>query len=122
METQSRTLQVPIYIRSAMIALVQVFDIVIHVASDMVEPIRILSNVFIFVWLAIVVSGRMSHIPWRVASSFVGVYVFMNAMFVVIEGFINPVNGQFRTTLFVLVGVTVALSVLLTNMIAKRKA
>ena len=104
----------------AVIALVQVFDIVIHVASDMIEPIRITSNVFIFVWLGIVLSGRLNHNPWRVASGFVGVYLLLNAVFVATEGFINPANDQFRTVLFVLVGVTVALSVWLTNTIANR--
>lgn len=103
-----------------LIALVQVFDIVIHVASDMIEPIRITSNLFIFVWLGIVVSGRLNHIPWRVASGFVGVYLLLNAVFVATEGFINPTNDQFRTVLFVLVGVTVALSVWLANTIANR--
>ena len=104
----------------AVIALVQVLDIVIHVASDMIEPIRITSNVIIFVWLGIVVSGRLDQNPWRMASGFVGVYLLLNAVFVVTEGFINPANGQFRTVLFVLVGVTVALSVWLTNRIVNR--
>jgi hypothetical protein len=102
----------------AVIALVQVLDIVIHVASDMIEPIRITSNVVILVWLGIVVSGRLHHIPWRVASGFVGVYLLLNAVFVATEGLINPANDQFRTVLFVLVGVTVALAVWLANTIA----
>jgi hypothetical protein len=104
----------------AVIALVQVFDIVIHVASDMIEPIRITSNVVIFVWLAIVVSGRLNNRPWRVTSGFVGVYLLLNAVFLATEGLINPANDQFRTVLFVLVGVTVALSLWLTNTIANR--
>ena len=105
---------------AAVISLVQVFDIVIHVASDMIEPIRITANVFIFVWIGIVGSGRLNHIPWRVTRGFVGVYFLLNAVFVATEGFINPANGQFRTVLFVLVGVTVTLSVWLTNKIANR--
>ncbi|GEM_PF-700984 len=99
----------------ALIAFVQVFDIVIHVATNQIEPIRIASNVVIFVWLGLVVSGRLDHMVWRVASGFVGVYVLLNALFLVEEGLINPTNGQFRTVLFVLVGVTVALGVWLTN-------
>lgn len=111
------------YILSTVIALVQVVDIVIHVANDMIEPIRIAASVFIFVWLGIVLSGRLSARPWRVAGGLVGVYVLLNAVFVATNGFTNPDNdGQFRTVLFVLVGVTVALSVWLTNTIAKRSA
>lgn len=104
----------------AVIALVQVIDILIHVGNDMIEPIRILSNVFILVWLGIVLSGRFNQIPWRVASGFVGVYLLLNVVFVATEGFINPANGQFRTVLFVLVGVTVVLSVWLTCRISNR--
>ena len=65
-------------------------------------------------------SGRLNHMAWRVTSGFVGVYLLLNAVFVATEGFINPANDQFRTVLFVLVGVTVALSVWLTNTIANR--
>ena len=105
----------------AVIALVQVADILIHVGSNMIEPIRIASNLFILTWLGIVVSGRMNHRPWRLASGFVGVYLLLNAVFLAMEGFINPANGQFRTVLFVLVGATVALSVWLTNSLANRE-
>ncbi|MFZ4661454.1 MAG: hypothetical protein ACOYNY_30885 [Caldilineaceae bacterium] len=110
--------QKPTIVLFVTIALVQVFDIVIHVANGMIEPIRITSNVFIFVWLGIVVSGRLKQSLWRVASGFVGVYLLLNALFVATEGFINPANDQFRTVLFLLVGVTVALSVWLANTIA----
>lgn len=120
MEVQNRGQKTKIYILSVVIALIQVLDIVIHVGNDMIEPIRLLSNVFIFIWLGIVVSGRLNHMPWRVASGFVGVYLLLNAVFLGTEGFINPANGQFRTVLFVLVGVTVALSMWLTNTIANR--
>lgn len=105
----------------AVIALVQVADIVIHVGSDMIEPTRILSNMFIFIWLGIVVSGRLNHMAWRVHSGFVGVYLLLNAVFLAMEGFVNSANGQFRMVLFVLVGVTVALSVWLANSLANRE-
>ncbi len=105
----------------AVIALVQVADILIHVGSDMIEPIRIASNLSILVWLGIVVSGRMNHRPWRLASGFVGVYLLLNALFLATKGLINPANDQFRTVLCVLVGATVALSVWLTNTVANRE-
>lgn len=38
------------------IALVQIFDVIIHGASDQLEPLRVSSNVIILVWLAIVIS------------------------------------------------------------------
>ena len=112
-----------IYLLSAVIALVQLVDIVVHVGNDMIEPIRLLSNGFIFVWLGVVLSGRFNHIAWRTAGLFVGVYFLLNAIFVATEGFTNPENGdQFRTALFVFVGATIALSVWLTNTIATRSS
>ena len=45
--------------------------------NDMIEPIRIASNVFIFIWLGIVVFGWLNHNPWRVASLLVGVYLLL---------------------------------------------
>ena len=122
MEVQNRGQNTQIAVLSVLIALVQVLDIVIHVGNDMVEPIRIVSNISIFVWLGVVVSGRLNHIsPRRLAAGFVGVYLLLNAIFFATEGFTNPDNGdQFRTTLFVLVGVTVSLSVWLANTVENR--
>lgn len=109
------------YILAALIALVQVFDIWVHVATDQIEPIRIASNMFIFVWLGIVVSGRMNQMAWRLMGGFVGIYVLLNIVFLSQEGLTNPENNdEFRTVLFVLVGVTVALSVWLTSTLANR--
>lgn len=110
-----------LYILCTVIALVQVFDIVVHVATDQIEPIRITSNVLIFVWLGIVASGSLNQMAWRVAGGFVGVYAVLNVIFLAENGLTNPDNNdQFRTVLFVLVGVTVALSVWLASTIAKR--
>lgn len=120
MEAQNTNRKSLIYILAAVVALVQVFDIVIHLANGFFEPIRLTSNVFIFVWLGIVLSGRLNHISWRVMSGFVGVYVLLNVVFVATEGFINPETGEFRTVLFVLVGVTVVLSVWLANTLVNR--
>ncbi len=112
-----------IYVLSAVIALIQVVDIVVHVSNDMIEPIRLLSNGFIFVWLGIFMSGRFNHIAWRMAGLFVGVYFLLNAIFVTTEGFTNPENGdQFRTALFVFVAATIALSAWLTNTIDTRSS
>ncbi|MEL6271240.1 MAG: hypothetical protein AAFV33_02045 [Chloroflexota bacterium] len=121
METQNTGNKVQIYILSAVIALVQVFDIVVHVTNDMIEPIRLLSNAFIFVWLGVVLSGRLNQMAWRVMAGFVGVYVLLNVIFLAQNGLTNPENNdEFRTVLFVLVGVTVALSAWLASTLANR--
>jgi hypothetical protein len=118
-ETQNTGRNMRVYILAVVIALVQVFDIVVHVATNQIEPIRIVSNMFIFVWLGIVGSGRLTHIAWRVVGGFVGVYLLLNGVFLSNQGLTNPDNnGEFRTVLFVLVGVTVVLSMWLTNVFA----
>ena len=120
-EIKNTSRNVQIYILSTVLALVQVLDIVIHVANSMIEPIRIASNVFIFIWLGIVVSGRFDLIVWHIAGGFVGVYLLLNIVFLATEGLTNPDNNdEFRTVLSVLVGVTQALSVWLTNRAANR--
>ncbi len=121
MEIQNTGKNAQIYVLSAVIALVQVFDIVVHVANDTIEPVRLLSNAFIFVWLGIVLSGRLNQMVWRVAGGFVGVYAVLNAVFLSQNGLTNPENNdEFRTVLFVLVGVTVALSVWLAGTLSNR--
>lgn len=120
METLNRSQKTQIHVLSAVIAIVQVLDIVVHVANDMLEPIRILASLLIFVWLGIVLSNRFDHMKARVDSIFVGGYILLNGIFVAMEGFTNPDNGgQFRTVLFVLVGITVALSLWLPREIPK---
>lgn len=106
----------------AAIALVQLFDIVIHAVSGMIEPIRVIANVVLLIWLGIVVSGRLNHMAWRVATGSVGVYLLLNAVFLATAGFTNPDDGgQFRTVLVVLVGMSVALAAWLTITTANRE-
>ena len=111
-----------IYIHCTLIAFIQLLDIAVHVVNGMVEPIRIVASLLIFSWLGVVLSGRLNHItPQRLATGFIGAYILLNGIFLAMEGFTNPENGdQFRTTLFILVGLTVGLSIWLTNLIAKR--
>lgn len=41
------------------IAILQVFDILIHAAADQLEFLRVTANIIILVWLAIVFLGRL---------------------------------------------------------------
>ena len=42
------------------IALIQLFDIIIHAATNQIEPLRVSSNIIVFLWLAVVASGRIN--------------------------------------------------------------
>ena len=97
------------------IVLVQLFDAVIHIATDQLEPIRITANVIIIVWIIAALTG---WIKGRFRSSFlaaIGVYLLINLIFLTQNGLTNPEQGgTLRTTLFLLVFLTVTLSALFT--------
>lgn len=93
------------------IAVVQIFDIVIHVATDQAEILRIIANLVVLFWVMGVVwrRFRVGFLPLSVAA--VGVYLLLNLTFLALEGVTNPAQGDApRTLLFLLVLLTVGLS------------
>lgn len=98
-------------ILSLSLALVQVFDLLLHLATGQVEPLRITANVVILLWLAGLAAGRYRANAWPLAAVAPTAYLGLNLLFLALEGFTNPAQGGApRTMLFVLVFVTVALS------------
>ena len=98
------------------LALVQVIDIILHVATNQVEPIRITSNVVILVWLAFAAFGKFKQQGFRLlAVGFMGVYLALNITFLAVNGLTNAAQGVgLRVTLLVLIALSVILAVLLT--------
>lgn len=95
------------------IALLQLFDIFIHAATNQLEFLRVTSNLVILVWLALVFVGKIDTILLA-AIGFVGLYLILNTIFLVQAGLTNPAQGGApRTMLFTLVVLTVILSVVL---------
>jgi len=90
------------------IVVIQFIDFAIHVATDQLELIRILSNVIIGGWaLWSLRAGARIRAAGLVA---VAVYVGLNLAFLTMNGLTNPDKGDApRLTLFVLVGLTTAL-------------
>ena len=91
------------------IALIQIFDIIIHAATNQIEIIRVVSNLIILLWLGISVLGKFnnkfSFIP-------VSVYLLLNIIFLAQNGLTNPQQaGELRITLFFLVFLTVVMSI-----------
>ena len=97
----------------SVIVMIQLLDIVIHAATDQLEPVRVVANLIIFAWVAIVMSGRISVKTVRMAVSAIGAYLLLNILFLATEGVTNT-GGDLRSMLFLLVCLTVALSTLLT--------
>ena len=97
------------------IALVQIFDIFIHAATDQLEFLRVTSNILILGWLGLAATGKLNKKFLGVSVSSVGLYLLLNFLFLLQEGFTNPEQGGApRTMLFLLVLLTVGLSALLT--------
>lgn len=91
------------------LALVQLFDILIHAATDQIEPVRVTSNVVILLWIGLEAAGRVRG---RVLpSAAIGVYILLNGVFLATEGFTNTQQGgAVRWMLFLLVIATLGLS------------
>jgi len=103
------------------VAIIQVFDIIIHAATDQLEILRVTSNVIILLWLAIVTTGKFNLKFLQIAASSIGAYLVLNAIFLAMEGVTNiEQGGGLRTTLFLLVFLTITLSTLLTYLQDRR--
>ena len=97
------------------IILVQLFDAAIHIATDQFEPIRITANVIIIVWIIATLTGWIKERFRSYSLAAIGVYLLLNLIFLAQNGLTNPEQGgALRTTLFLLVFLTVALSALFT--------
>jgi hypothetical protein len=91
----------------------QLFDVVIHAATDQLETLRVASNVIILAWLIVVISGRINARAVQAAAGAIGAYLGLNVLFLALEGVTNPnQGGELRVTLFLLVFLTVVLSTL----------
>ena len=96
------------------IALLQLFDILIHAATDQLEILRVTSNIIVLVWLTIAAAGKFSGKFLQIAMGSVSAYLILNITFLALEGVRNmEQGGELRVTLFLLVFLTTALSALL---------
>lgn len=91
----------------------QVFDIVIHVATNQIELMRIVSNFVVMTWVGALLLGRSPRNFRLVGYGALTVYALLNILFVAIHGLTNPNQGDaLRIVLFILVFFTLGLSIL----------
>ena len=96
------------------IVLLQLFDIFIHAVTDQLEILRVTSNIIILLWLAIAETGKFNGKFPQIAAGSVGAYLILNITFLALEGVRNmEQGGELRVTLFLLIFLTTALSILL---------
>lgn len=93
------------------IALVQLLDIVLHAATNQLEPLRVSSNLVILLWLAITASGRLGDKFRWLAWAATGIYLLLNLVFLALEGITNPEQGgTLRVALLLFVLLTLVFS------------
>ena len=96
------------------IAIIQVFDIILHVATNQAEPLRITSNILILAWLMVLAFSRTQLRFQLVAAIVISTYLVLNLVFLAVNGVTNPEQGGgLRIMLLVLVALTVILSTVL---------
>ncbi len=97
------------------LVLVQMFDAVIHAATNQLEPIRAAANIIILLWLVAINWGRFKANFLPISFSSIGAYLVLNLIFLAREGLTNPAQGnEPRLMLFLLLALTVTLSSWLT--------
>jgi hypothetical protein len=93
-----------------LVIVVQLFDIIIHAATDQLEPLRVISNLIILIWVALLLVDKFWERAISLALVFIGAYLGLNLIFLALEGLTNPNTGALRSMLFILVILTTGLS------------
>ncbi|QYK50312.1 MAG: hypothetical protein KF701_07910 [Anaerolineales bacterium] len=91
------------------LVLVQLADVALHVATGQFEPMRVVASLLLAVWA--LSAGKASLAAgWGALA----VYLGLNALFLLQNGVTNPEQGgALRITLFVLVLISTALTILI---------
>ncbi len=93
------------------IALIQIFDILIHASANQLEPIRVASNIIILLWLGCLARGMFKHRFLPLSAAFISAYLILNIIFLALEGLTNPAQGgAVRSMLLLLIILTMTLS------------
>lgn len=103
------------------VALIQIFDAIVHIATNQIEPIRIASNVIMIAWVAGLWAGWLKGQSRRISLGAIGIYLLFNLIFLAQHGLTNPNQGDaLRTALFLFVGLTVLISLWVTAQVDDR--
>ena len=103
------------------IILIQLFDIIIHAATDQLELLRVTSNLIILAWVVILLAGKLGEKIKAVALGSIGAYLGLNLIFLALEGLTNANTSAPRSMLFLLVIPTTVLSGMLFAQLKKNQ-
>ena len=96
------------FIPLGLLIALQILDIVVHVATMQVEPIRVTSNLIITAG-AILVFLNTGEKPRMVITLAAAAYLLLNLLFLAQHGLLNPSTEALRTALFLFVFLSMAL-------------
>lgn len=91
----------PLHRTFAAVVVLQALDVLIHVASGMLEPLRISANVMLVVGAWMILGSPAGAKGVGVANGFA--FLVLNGVFVAVHGMTNPVTGNVRLPMVVLV-------------------
>lgn len=93
----------------ALLIALQVLDLVVHVATMQIEPLRIASNGVISIGAiaGALVSGSRARSTFFLAA---GLYLMLNLLFLAQHGLVNPSTDGLRLALFVFVAGSLGLT------------
>ena len=109
------------FILVILLAIVQIFDIIVHAATNQLEPLRVSSNIIILAWVTVLLTSTIKVKLMPLAVAAIAAYLLLNGIFLMLEGVTNPTQGgALRTMLFLLVFVTLLLSICLSFLLKAR--
>jgi hypothetical protein len=91
-----------------------IFDVVVHVAVDLVEPWRVAGNIVAIVAVVVVLAGAARAVASQLLVGAAGLVVVVNAIDSALDGWIAPS--------FIFIGVSLALLLLWAQEIARKSA
>lgn len=96
---------------------IQLFDILIHIAVDRIEPLRIASNIVIILWVILLLKFSVESKRW-ISYVVVDSYGLLNVWFIISDRVFTYFTGQELGVMFALIVSTLTLSLI---MIGKEK-
>lgn len=96
---------------------IQLFDILIHVAVNRIEPLRIVSNIVIILWVILLIRFSVESKRW-ISYVVISLYGILNLWFIISDRVFTYFTGQELGVMFALIVSTLMLSLI---MIGKEK-
>ena len=91
----------PLHRTFAAVVVVQTLDVLIHAVSGMIEPLRVSANVMLVLGAWMILGSPAGAKGVGVANGFA--FLVLNGVFVAVHGMTNPVTGNLRVPMVVLV-------------------